>query len=88
MSLQSFTASQDTALFTMIDKEADHLTVKIEVLTIKATLHELIDSDATVNFVSFRFVQKNNLTLKRLHASAVRDMNNKILAEAPSTKYY
>ena len=60
----------------------------MKVLSAKATLHRLIDSDVMINFVSFRFVKKKNLMLKSLYASAVRDMNNKVLAEALSTEYY
>ena len=88
MPLQQFTASQDTALFTTIDVKADHLTVKVEVLTAKATLHRLIDSDVTVNFIFSTFIKNKNLTSVKLHASVVRGVNEKILTEASSVRYY
>ena len=88
MPLQSHTASQDVMLFITIDREVNHLTIKVKILTARAMLHELIDSGATVNFISFRFIEEKSLTLKNLHASAVRDVNNRILAEASLNDYY
>ena len=88
MPSRPFIASQDASLFTTIGKGTDHLTVKVKVLSVKATLHRLIDSDATANFVSFRFVKKKNLTPESLYAPAVRGVNNKVLAEASPTEYY
>ena len=75
-------------LFITIDREADHLTIKVKILTAKVTLHELIDSGAMINFISFRFIEEKSLTPENLHASAVRGVNNRILAEASSNDYY
>ena len=72
----------------IIDVRADHLTVKIEILTAETMLHRLIDSGVTVNFIFFRFMKMKNLIPQKLHASAVREVNNKILTEASSAEYY
>ena len=71
-----------------IEVRADHLTVRVEILTAETTLHGLIDSDMTVNFIFFRFMKMKNLILQKLHVSAVRGVNNKVLTETSSMKYY
>ena len=75
-------------LFTTIGRGTDHLTIRVKISTARTTLHELIDSDVTVNFISFRFIEEKSLTPEDLHASAVRGMNNRILAEASLNDYY
>ena len=60
----------------------------MKISTAKATLHRLIDSDVTVNFIFSTFIKNKNLTSVKLHASVVRGVNRKILTEASSAEYY
>ena len=72
MPLQLLTTSQKSLkLHATMSVEADHLTVKVEIMLTKSTLYRLIDFSVTVNFISSRFMKNNILSLKALHASAV-----------------
>ena len=94
--LQSFTASEDDTveqirklnLYMTVDVRVNHLTVKVRITLTNTVLHGLVNSDVTVNFILIRFMKKHNLTLQKLYAPAVKEVNNKILMKETMSEYY